>query len=350
MLCDWEYSTALGIYTKTSPPSEWQPHLPAPNQPPSLEWLLLTSPFSRIRQHLDSISSTHPSALSPLAVKLIFKFSLTDVLTHLATHQKDIFWTSFASFSLSPIPHKASIIYNKPSILQWWRDSPAILQRDYGPEALNGASRAGFVDVLEWWATSGLEMRYTEKALEAASAFGHIKVLEWWRRAHQTRLDRAVTTIPPTAAAATVNLLPLHVGRSILSAAQAGRTEVVAWWDGSGLAYPHGESVARVASTHGHVEVLELWRSLKGNKMIFDNQVLVGATKGGHVDVLEWWKVKVQGELGVKVEYKTCDIEEALEDSLGGSGEEAVREWWERNGLNLGVGPNEWLRVKRLGD
>lgn len=77
--------------------------------------------------------------------------------------------------------------------------------------------------------------------------------------------------------------------------------------------------------------------------MQYDNQVLVGPTKNGHVDVLEWWK-----HSQYTVEYKTCDIEEALEDSLGGSGEDWIRAWWARNGLNLGVGTSEWMKVKVL--
>ena len=70
--------------------------------------------------------------------------------------------------------------------------------------------------------------------------------------------------------------------------------------------------------------------------MIFDNQVLVGATKNGHAGVLQWWKDAGTNH-GLKVEYKTCDIEEAMEDAVGGGGEGEVREWWGRNGLNLGV-------------
>ena len=77
--------------------------------------------------------------------------------------------------------------------------------------------------------------------------------------------------------------------------------------------------------------------------MQYDNQVLVGPTKNGHVEVLDWWK-----QSKYTVEYKTCDIEEALEDSLGGSGEDRIRAWWARNGLNLGVGTSEWMKVKVL--
>jgi hypothetical protein len=62
---------------------------------------------------------------------------------------------------------------------------------------------------------------------------------------------------------------------------------------------------------------------------------------------LQWWK-DVSRKTGLRVEYKTCDIEEAMEDAVGGGGEGEVREWWGRNGLNLGVGTGEWMRVKSL--
>ena len=324
-LDDWEYATSLGIYTAIPTPLEWLPHIPrSPSLPRSLEHIILTAPCSVIRSTLDNNTSA-PSTLSPLAVKLIFKFSLTPILSHLATHQKDIFWTSFG-FAL--IPHEASTIYNSPSILEWWRREPAILKKEYTADALDGASRAGFVAVLDWWATSGLELRYTEKALESASAKGHVAVLEWWQRTSRARS------------------LPLKVGKSILAAAQAGHAATVAWWHGSGIPYAHDDGVARLASAHGHVAVLERWRALRGSKMVFDTQVLVGATKNGHAAVLEWWKSRS----GLRVRYKTCDIEEAMEDSLGGPGQREVRDWWERNGLNLGVGTIEWMTVKTLGD
>jgi hypothetical protein len=91
--------------------------------------------------------------------------------------------------------------------------------------------------------------------------------------------------------------------------------------------------------------------------MSYDNQVLVGPTKNGFVRVLEWWRRQTSGEdwgwegKRLKVEYKTCDIEEALEDSVrlaGGEGEDEVRKWWARNGLNLGVGTSEWMEIKTL--
>ncbi|RMD43384.1 hypothetical protein DV735_g1778, partial [Chaetothyriales sp. CBS 134920] len=289
-LGDWELATALGIFTHLPVPHEWKPHVPRPGmKTKSLEYTILTCPLRTIRTYFQN-SSTYqpPSTLSPLATKLIFRFSMTKLLNYLALHQKDIFWTSFG---LALLPHKASLIYNSPAILQWWKDCPAVIKKEYGPEAMDGASRAGFVEALDWWLNSGLPLSYTEKALESAKS--------------------------------------------------------IAWWEASGIPYSHEDGVTRLASQHGHVKVLELWHSFKGTKMIFDNQVLVGATKNGHAGVLQWWK-DASARYGLRVEYKTCDIEEAMEDAVGGGGESEVREWWGRNGLNLGVGTGEWMKVKTL--
>ncbi|RMZ75609.1 hypothetical protein DV738_g5386, partial [Chaetothyriales sp. CBS 135597] len=330
-LGDWELATALGIFTHLPVPHEWKQLVPRAGvkQTKSLEYTILTCPLRTIRTYFQN-SSTYqpPSTLSPLATKLIFRFSMTKLLNYLALHQKDIFWTSFG---LALLPHKASLIYNSPAILQWWKDCPAVIKKEYGPEAMDGASRAGFVEVLDWWLNSGLPLSYTEKALESASAKGHVDVLE----------------CSNSGSSSTIREMPLKPGKSILLAAQAGRTESIAWWEASGIPYSHEDGVTRLASQHGHVKVLELWHSFKGSKMIFDNQVLVGATKNGHAGVLQWWK-DASARYGLRVEYKTCDIEEAMEDAVGGGGEGEVREWWGRNGLNLGVGTGEWMKVKTL--
>lgn len=330
---DWELATALGIYTHLTIPHEWEALVPKPgSKVRSLEYTILTQPLAQIQKYFTAnTSSNPPTTLSQIATRLIFRFSMTDLLTYLALQQKDIFWTSFG---VALLPHKASLIYNSPTILQWWKDCPAVIKKEYGPEAMDGASRAGFVEVLDWWLNSGLRLTYTEKALESASAKGHVEVLEWWRVNSQKL-------------AGTPREMPLKVGKSIILAAQSGRTNSIAWWETSGIPYAHEDGVARLASQHGHVPVLEMWYGFKGSKMIFDNQVLVGATKNGHAGVLQWWK-EVSRKSGLRVEYKTCDIEEAMEDAVGGGGEGEVREWWGRNGLNLGVGTGEWMRVKTL--
>lgn len=324
-LHDWEIAKAVGIPTNLPVPKEWQNHLLKMSTPASLEYTILRGSFAAIKKRIDSLPRWKP--LSDLVCHLIFKFSRTDILSYLTENHLDLLWTTSR---LTNLPYRASAIYGNPNILTWWRDAPALPNKEYIADAMDGASRAGFVNVLEWWRTSGLELRYTERALEAASAEGRVAVLAWWKAAS--------ANAPPS------NPIPLKVGKSVLLAAQSGRTASLAWWDASGIPYTHGESVARIASTHGHVHVLDFWYRLKGAKMIFDSQVLVGPTKNGHDNVLEWWR-----RSGLRVEFKTCDIEEALEDADPVSGaEERVRKWWARNGLNLGVGTSEWMKTKVL--
>jgi hypothetical protein len=384
-LGDWEISVALGVYTNLPKPAEWihqsypDTKSEAENYMHELEWTILTKPLPQIIEKLSSAPQTI-AYLSSLCVKLIIKFCLTNLLTYLETNLKDVFWSSFGSKLL---PTKASAVYGRTEILEWWRTSPSFLKKDYTAEAIDGASRSGFVHIIDWWRQSGLPLKYTEAALEQASSKGHLLVLEWWREAsmHQgsyyidsdsskygstvlrnrqhsppMHTDRRLSPEPTTN---TVESTPLRlkVGKSIVAAAQNGQAATVMWWDTSGIPYSHSEAVAKTASAHGHVNVLEAWKGLKGEKfaMSFDNQVLVGPTKNGFVRVLKWWKEQtlLEGAGGgrLRVEYKTCDIEEALEDSVGsqgGEGEDEVRKWWAKNGLNLGVGTSEWMKVKLL--
>jgi hypothetical protein len=360
---DWEVARALDIYANIPTPPEWERQT---NNPKSevhmwmrgLEWTILTKPVPQI---IDKFKTAPKGMkfLSGLSVKLIIKFCLLDILSFLETNFKDVFWSSFGQKLL---PTKASAVYGRTEILEWWRTSPTFLSKDYSTEAIDGASKSGFVHVLDWWRRSGLPLKYTESALEQASSKGHILVLEWWKQAsmhqgsyfvdnearnrHGTPIfpnddDQSIT---PSEAQHALRLKP---GKSLLAAAQNNQPLVLRWWDNSGIPISHSESVAKIASAHGHVAVLDALREIKGEKMVFDNKVLVEPTKNGHVEVLEWWKNF--GKSGARVEYKTCDIEEALEDSVGSEGETfEVKKWWAQNGLNLGVGVSEWTKVKAL--
>lgn len=333
---DWELAKALNVYTTLETPPEWRKNRvnlvdPIEIYMHDLEWLILSCPGSAaICQKL----SEAPKGLryvSSLAVKLIIKFSMIDVLTYLETHLSKVFW---ASFSAKLLPNKASGIYGRVDILDWWNTSPSFLKKEYDAEALDNASRMGYVHVLDWWLRSGLPLKYTEAALEQASAKGHLLVLEWWR-------DAALKD----------DSILLKPGRSLLSAAQQGQTAVLRWWESSGIPTAHSEGVCKIASAHGQIGVLDTWRELKGDKMSFDAQVLVAPTKHGHVAVLEWWKNYARGKQEGdgrqhRVEYKTCDIEEALEDAIGDP--QPVRRWWARNGLNLGLRTSEWMQSRCL--
>jgi len=360
---DWEVSKALDIFTNIPTPLGWKS--PAKECKDelhiwmrSLEWTILTSPTSKIIGKLKT-APEDLKFLSSLCVKLIIKFCLTDLLTYLETNLKDVFRESFGQKLL---PTKASAIYGRTEILEWWRTSPSFLQKDYTAEAIDGASKSGFVHVLDWWRRSGLTLKYTELALEQASSKGHILVLEWWKQAsmhqgsyHTDPETRHRHPSPPfTDEPSQLEIQPLCLkpGKALLAAAQNNQPLVIRWWDKSGIPIGFSEAVAKTASAHGHVAVLDAWRELKGEKMAFDSKVLAEPTKNGHVAVLEWWKNFSRGEDGRpsgRVEYKTCDIEEALEDSVGSEDETfQVKRWWAQNGLNLGGTVSEWTKVKFL--
>ena len=91
-----------------------------------------------------------------------------------------MFW---ASFSGKLLPNKASAPYGREDILDWWNTSPSFLKKEYDADTLDGASRMGYVYILDWWKRSGLTLKYTEAALEQSSAKGHLLVLEWWKEA-----------------------------------------------------------------------------------------------------------------------------------------------------------------------
>ncbi|TKA27420.1 hypothetical protein B0A50_05032 [Salinomyces thailandicus] len=330
---DWELAQTLHIYTNLPSPADWVPHTGPQGPGTYMEALELTILRGNLAD-VEHFIATHsvPRWLSKLCIKLIMRFAMTPLLAHLEANHKDLFW---ATFGHTFLPDKASSVFGRTEILEFWRTSPSFLTKEYNTEALDGASRAGFVHVLEWWQHSSLPLKFTEAALEQASAQGHLPVLEWWKQQS--------TAVDHTSASVDSSKVRLKPGKSICYATQNGHTEIVRWWCQSGIPFPHEDTVAKLASTHGHADILQLWHELKGNKMIFDNQVLVGASKTGNVKILEWWK-----RSGLKVEYKTCDVEEALEDGDEGERGMEVRRWWARNGLNLGVGTSEWMKTKYL--
>ncbi|ERS95981.1 uncharacterized protein SPSK_00736 [Sporothrix schenckii 1099-18] len=337
---DWELAAALDVFTKLPMPAHygWRRQPSHPDDPlqvfmHELEWTLLTAQTDKICQKLSEAPATIHD-LSALAIKLIFKFSLTDVLTYVEAHCPLV----FRNFDGKTVPTKASAYFGKTEILDWWVRSPSFLEKQYDAEALDGASKNGYVHVLEWWRRSGLPLKYTEAALEQASAKGHVRVLEWWREASLAS--------PPG--------VVLKPGRALICAAQYGRVDVIRWWEESGVNGGHQDAICKVASRWGQVEVLELWRELRGDdKMVFNHQVLVEATMHSHLAVLDWWKgyahgtlPRMNGRRAKQVEYRTMDIEEALEDALGDPA--AVRRWWATNGLNLGLGTSEWMKARYL--
>ncbi|KAK2613036.1 hypothetical protein QQS21_000965 [Conoideocrella luteorostrata] len=337
---DWELAKALGIYTNLAMPPTLSLEPKDPTDPlkvyeHELEWTVLTANSAAICKKISQSPPTF-QYVPALVVKLIIRFALIDVLAYMEANRPDL----FKAFDGTTLPTNASAYYPRMDVLDFWKQSKWFREKHiYDAEAVDIASKNGQVHILDWWwRRSGLPLRYTETALEQASGRGHLLVLEWWRDA-----------------AAQDEEIVLRPGRSLLWASQHGQADVLKWWDASGIPIAHGDAVAKVASRWGQDQVLETWRRLKGDsKLVFDPEVLLSSTIHQHVHVLEWWRKFAHGELegmeGRKqlVEFRTCNIEEALEDSIGDQDQNRARKWWARYGLDLRMRNEEWLQTRYL--
>lgn len=318
-LKDWELSTALGLPTQIPKPPQWQ-------DANSADHAILAGDVRRLHTILSCPTAKPPTGR--IAIPVV-RFVFTHVLEYLFSHHQSTYLSIFEN-DLLPI---TAAKYGRVPVLAWWKrkmDAHPDILRPPSPtstsEAVDGASRNGRVASLEWWLISGLPFEYTEAALELASAKNRVPVLDWWLT--QSRSGR----LGPNRA--------LKVGKVMDTASTAGHVQVLEWWARSQLEYKYDRQALYHASCHGKVEVLQWWFG-SGLQMIFDQEALTGATKFNRREVLEWWD-----RSGLPIQYRTCDIEEALEDSLMGG--EAVRGWWARKGVNFRTNDKEWMKLQYL--
>ncbi|KAJ7647645.1 hypothetical protein FB45DRAFT_733323, partial [Roridomyces roridus] len=134
-----------------------------------------------------------------------------------------------------------------------------------------------------------------------------------------------------------------------IKASLHGRLDVLSWWK-HGLEHhpdlipaPSPVSIAQAlhnASSHGRIEVLDWWLG-SGLQLIFDPEALIVATRCNRPEVLAWWDRSL-----LPIKYRLVDIEEALEDAIGGG--EAAREWWRGKGVDFNAPDNEWMKSQNL--
>ncbi|KAL9066505.1 MAG: hypothetical protein Q9157_007113, partial [Trypethelium eluteriae] len=171
---DWELAKALDIYTNLPTPPEWRRAADvSAHFMQDLEWTILSGSLTDVKRFFETRST--PRWLSRLCIKLIMRFAKTSILSYLETQHRDLFW---ATFGHTFLPDKASSVFGQPALLEYWRTSPSFLTKEYTTEAMDGASRAGFVHVLDWWHRSGLPLKYTEAALEQATSKCNLDVLD----------------------------------------------------------------------------------------------------------------------------------------------------------------------------
>lgn len=310
---DWELSQAVGVPTSTPRPLEW-------SRASSMDHAIMTG-------YLPLIRAAGPVSNPPTTIgaDLIVRFEYINILEFLLSQHRDIFLSIFKD---DFIPIKASH-YGRTSVLSWWKHGfeqhPDLVPRPKPgsiAEAIDGASRNGQVTSLDWWINSGLPLEYTETALEYASAKNRIAVLEWWKRQNQ------------------LTGLPLKIGRVMDMASTAGHVEALEWWATSQFEPKYDRHALQHASCHGKIEVLQWWLG-SGMQLIFDQDALTGATRHNRPEVLEWWN-----NSGLPIQYRMCDVEEALEDAIGGG--EKARQWWKTKGVDFNANDKEWMKLQNL--
>ena len=309
----WPLCRALGVPTSLPVPHEW-------SSASATDLAMLTGSVPFIR-------ASNPATDPPtrLGATAAVRFGYVNVLEFLLTQHRPIFLSVFGD---DLIPITASK-HGRTAVLAWWKHGfekhpELVLPPKTGTiaEAIDTASRNGKITSLDWWASSGLPLECTEAALEQASSKNHIAVLDWWKRQHLQ------------------NGHPLKIGRAMDMASAAGHVSVLEWWATSQLEYQYDRHVMQHASCVGKVDVLEWWLG-SGLQVAFDGEALTGATRHNRNEVLEWWD-----KSGLAIQYRTCDIEEALEDAIGGG--DKARRWWKKKGVDFNANDKEWMKLQNL--
>lgn len=311
---DWELAKAVGVRTSLLQPSEWV-------RATETDCAVLSGQISIIRKA--NPCAEHP--LTKIGAILAIRFGYVNVLEYFLHHHHKMFLTAFED---DLIPIKASR-HGRLNILNWWKhgfeqhpDRVPPPNRNSIAEAVDRASRNGHVESLDWWLNWGHPFDYTEAALEYASSKNQITVLDWWKYQHKT------------------HGLPLKIGRAMDMASTAGHVEVLEWWARSQLEPKYDRHALQHASCHGKVEVLQWWLD-SGLPMHYDQEALTGATRHNRPEVLEWWD-----KSGLIIQYRMCDIEEALEESII-PGDDA-RNWWKAKGVDFNANDKEWMKLQSL--
>lgn len=314
-LGDWELSRAVGVPTALSMPLDW-------SRASRTDHAVLTGHTSKIRE-------AHPgpsNSLTALGAVCAIRLGYVNVLEYFLSQHHEMFSNVFKD---DLIPIKASR-YGRVNILSWWKhvfeQHPDLMPPPKSKsieEAVDQASRNGQIASLDWWVEKyGHPFEYTEAALEYASAKNQIAVLDWWKQQHKTRG------------------VPLKIGRVMDMASTAGHVGVLEWWATSQLEFNYDRHALQHASCHGKVEVLQWWLG-SGLQMLFDQEALTGATRHNRPEVLEWWD-----KSGLPIQYRMCDIEEALEDAIGGG--DGARAWWKEKGVDFNANDKEWMKLQTL--
>lgn len=119
-------------------------------------------------------------------------------------------------------------------------------------------------------------------------------------------------------------------------------TSALEWWANNLQLHPtHSKTALYALSCTGNIAGLDWWLH-SGLNMLYDKEVLLGATKHGQVAALQWWL-----DHHFQLEYRFFDIEEALEEETAPNTAETLA-FWSKQGYKSDSEVTEWMKVRRL--
>lgn len=244
--------------------------------------------------------------------------------------------------------------YGHINSLEWWVDSG--LDLVYSQTAINSCE---YTDVLDWWRDSGLEFKYSYRALEHASAAGDIQILEWWF-AHEDLyhfrydLEMCSDIIDDASKNNDIKILQFWhqseftLGYSTVSLDKMeddwdepweDKKEIIPlwlarleWWKNSGLRMLYTSDAVNKVSNWGHTEILDWWRTFclqSESDFKYTSYAVDEASSNGYIQILAWWKRTCLHD-NIEFKYTERAIDEASEN-----GWIEVLEWWESSGYVL---------------
>ncbi|KAJ3827953.1 hypothetical protein EV361DRAFT_530818 [Lentinula raphanica] len=173
--------------------------------------------------------------------------------------------------------------------------------------------------------------RFHDTIPTRASHYGRTTVLSWWKH----ELEEHPNSLPKIKAAS--------IAEAVDAASRNGQIASLDWWMSCGYPFEFTEAALESASVKNQIAVLDWWKqqhtlnrvSLKIGK------VMETATRHNRAQVLDWWD-----HSGLPIQYRVCDIEEALEDAIGGG--DNTRKWWQAKGVDFNANDKEWMKLQNL--
>ncbi|KAJ4469425.1 hypothetical protein C8J55DRAFT_492126 [Lentinula edodes] len=195
--------------------------------------------------------------------------------------------------------------------------------------------RFGYIHVLEFVSSHHRKIflsKFHDAIPTRASHYGQTAVLTWWKHVSEQQQSDVVPKIKAASIAEAVD-----------AASRSGQIVSLDWWMTCGYPFEFTEAALESASIKNQLAVLDWWKQQhKLNRVSLKiGKVMETATRHNRAQVLDWW-----AKSGLPIQYRMCDIEEALEDAIGGG--DNTRKWWQAKGIDFNANDKEWMKLQNL--